>query len=180
LCNESEYEKHKRDTHHECKICERLFKSALGYQQHYQAKHDFPCRYCTKNLDSDSERTSHEYHSHYIPCSHCDRRFSTQNGADDHFGRVHGFPCPVYDCDYDFCSRKERSRHLVYDHDWSKCVECTETFRSRIDCDRHEVDAHGRFFECCGRLFRDSNALAQHKAAKHYYDSSSSDFSDYW
>ncbi|XP_073966415.1 uncharacterized protein isoform X2 [Choristoneura fumiferana] len=169
----------KRPAAFSCQECGKGFDQPTSYQNHL-LRHGpsagrFPCEVCGVRFQRRSTLRCHELrHALRFICRECKFVTRIKNQAKQHFSSHEGHKFQCKHCEKSFVKRSSYLSHvrLVHVAESVTCVECGETFVSRLGLKLHNTKMHQAqkaASKCacasCGAPFDDAEALQAHARA---------------
>ncbi|KAH7882380.1 hypothetical protein F5I97DRAFT_355496 [Phlebopus sp. FC_14] len=162
-------QQHQQAKHFRCGSCNWIFSSKDRLEQHMATKHaKYACDSCATELLSQQALDQHKRDKHpkTFECTHCDREFTTVDAREQHEHAKHSYQCSK--CDDTFHSAEARERHQQTEHPPTfECTYCNQEFTREGARDKHKLAKHANWCHLCRRDFGSSEALQQHRNAKH-------------
>ena len=179
---------HANQRNHQCKKCERKFKSAAHLNRHKNSVHignrPFQCDICEKTYKTASVLQEHRQQVHEPPkheCNVCQKKFTSSNGLNSHMATAHDvgtketISCEI--CEKLFTHHSNLNRHKATVHrekvgniESFVCELCGQQFLTKKYANQHKIEVHEeKRFSCdeCDYKCSALNNLNKHKRSRH-------------
>ena len=129
-----------------CDTCWKSFAHKSKLMDHKETEHStFTCRICSDCFNQKAHLRKHYEAKHPGQCPDCRKRFPKQIACDQHIRDVHGKPDQTKftcaECTMTFSTKQNYQKHYDSKHP-PQCPHCKKYFHKQVDLDQHIRDVH--------------------------------------
>ena len=153
---------------HQCKICNKSFKSSSGLAHHQSYKHDSKCKYCELIFTCKGRLQVHINTTHLEEL----KKISSKDKVDKAEQKLKKFLAKELSKlsskdNVDTHQDKSKEELQLHNHSNFKCAKCELYFKNRLDLAHHQSYKHDSKCKHCELIFTSKGKLRVHITTTH-------------